>query len=128
MPKAVQQVTRVIADNTDGTRSELSLDSNNTQPGDTRTTTTDLSGRVTSDVFDYGNAVDDYVRTHALMGGVATGLSEAAAEQFVAAVEREIYSGDTTNPSSVSSVFGSDNAFARLTTGLALTNADLLVL
>ena len=61
-----------------------------------------------SDAFDYGNVVDNYIGTHALPGIVLAGLNAAEAENLVASVEREIFSGDTTNASSTASPFSFD--------------------
>ena len=61
-----------------------------------------------SDAFDYGNVVDNYIGTHALPGVVLAGLNAAEAENLVASVEREIYSGDATNASSTASPFSFD--------------------
>ncbi len=108
VPGHADQVGQASFTDSDGSSVVLSFDPLNTQPWETRTTETDPSGRVVSDAFDYGNVVDNYIGTHALPGVVLAGLNAAEAENLVASVEREIYSGDTTNASSTASPFSFD--------------------
>jgi hypothetical protein len=95
------QLTYVFENDAAGA-STRAIDVGNTEVWAEQTQSWDNAGRQTGEVFDYGNMVDTYVATHNLTAAQIGGMSAGEAENFVAALEREIYSGDQTNNSSTS--------------------------